>query len=361
MKTQTILIVNDDTEIIAALKDNLQILTGHYEVKTAADGERALKILQEEKIDFMVLDLQLPVMTGLQLLAELNNKRIWLPTIILSDEKIDETNKEFQNFGIIEFYKKPFLTEKIVFDLDDILKNRKKADLIKNFSLPAIMQLINMEKRTGIITVKIGKEDGKIFFGNGKLMDINIKGLSSEEALKECIHSFYDDREITIEYIEHRKKKKIDMSLIEMVMEASRINDEKRVPQAKDITGKRDRQGREVSQNDHLSTITALLNSLKELDSYIIADGEGEILEASSKDVNDLTLNSSIYLWVIGNKISDALKLGKPGNIIYYRKAKKRFIHKFKEYILIFDLTEIAKFSAFKKKLYELLDKLILA
>ncbi|MFC2155788.1 hypothetical protein ACFLRB_04785, partial [Acidobacteriota bacterium] len=202
-----------------------------------------------------------------------------------------------------------------------------------------------------------GKEDGKIFFRNGKLMDINIKGLSSEEALKECIHSFYDDREITIEYIEHRKNKKIDMSLIEMVMEASRINDEKRVPQTKDISGE---QGRGVSQNNHLPTIMALLNSLKELDSYIIADSEGEILEASSKDVNELALNSSIYLWVIGNKISDAFKLGKPDNIIYYRSAKKRFIHKFKEYILIFDLTEIAKFSAFKKKLYELLDKLLL-
>jgi DNA-binding response OmpR family regulator len=357
MKTQTILIVNDDTEIIAALKENLQILTGHYVVKTAANGEAALKILQKDKIDIMVLDLQLPVMNGIQLLAELNNKRIWLPSIVLSDEKIDKTNKEFQDFGIIEFYKKPFLMGKIVFDIDDILQNREKADLIKNFSLPAIMQLINMEKRTGIITVKIGKKDGKIFFRNGKLMDINIEGLSAEEALMECIHSLYDDREITIEYIEHRKKKKIDMSLIEMVMEASRINDEKRVPQTKDISGI---QGREVSQNDRLSTITALLNSLKELDSYIITNREGEILKASSKDVNDVALNSSIYLWVIGNKMSDALKLGKPGNIIYYRSAKKRFISKFKDYILIFDLTEITKFSVFKKKLYELLEKLIL-
>ena len=360
MNAQTILIVNDDPEIIAALKDNLQILTGHYEVKTAADGETALEILHKEKIDFMVLDLQLPVMNGIQLLAQLNNERIWLPTFILTDEKIDETNKEFQDFGIIEFYRKPFLTEKIVFDIDDILRNREKADLIKNFSLPAIMQLINMEKRTGIITVKIGKEEGKIFFRNGKLMDINIKGLSSDEALKECIHSFYDDREISIEYIEHRKKRMIDMSLIEMVMEASRINDEKRVPRAKDISGIQNRQGRSVSQNDHLSTMTALLNSLKELDSYIIADREGEILKASPKNVNEVALNSSIYLWVIGNKISEALKLGKPGNIIYYRSAKKRFIHKFKEYILIFDLTEITKFAVFKKKLYELLDKLIL-
>lgn len=356
MNAQTILIVNDDTGFVESLKENVGILTGHYIVKSAFDGKQALNILEKEEFDFMVLDLQLPVMNGLQLLAELNNKRMWLPAFILSDEKIDEKNKEFQEFGILGYYKKPFLPEKIVFDIDDILRNRKNADLIKNFSLPAIMQLINMEKRTGIITVKIGEENSRIFFKNGKLMDINIKGLSSGEALRECIDSFYDDREITIEYIEHGKGRKIDMSLMEMVMEASRINDEKRAPGINAASGKH---VNAPLKDENLSIVTDLLNSLKEVENYFIADPEGEILKASSEEYNEIVLNSSIYLWVIGNKIGDALKLGRPGNLIYYRQAKKRFIHKYRDYILIFDLTEMTKFSAFKQKLNELLDKLI--
>jgi len=356
MNAQTILVVNDDTEFAETLKENIEILTGHFHIKPAFDGKQALEILEKEEFDFMVLDLQLPVLNGLQLLAQLNDKRIWLPAFILSDEKIDEKNKEFQEFGILGFYKKPFLPEKIVFDIDDILKNRRNADLIKNFSLPAIMQLINMEKRTGIITVKIGQENSRIFFKNGKLMDINIKGLSAEEALKECINSLYDDREITIEYIEHGKGRKIDMSLMEMVMEASRINDEKGAPGVSDVPGK---PVKPSLKDENLSIVTNLLNSLKEVENYFIADPEGDVLKASSEEYNEIVLNSSIYLWVIGNKIGDALKLGNPGNLIYYRKERKRFIHKFRDYILIFDLTEMTKFSAFKEKLNELLDKLI--
>lgn len=357
MNANIILIVNKDKEVVKTFKENIELLTGNYNVKEAYAGNNALEILEKEKVDFMVLDLKLPDINGLQLLTELDKKGIWLPTIILSDEKIAETTKEFREFGIIELFNKPYLPEKVVFDVDEILRNREKADIIKNFSLPAIMQLINMEKRTGIITVKIGKENSRIFFKNGKLMDIKIKGLSAEEALKECINYLYDDREISIEYIDHRIGKKIDMSLMEMVMEASRINDEKSLP-LKDVSGI---PGSEKGKEDNISIMTDLLNSLKEVESYIIADSEGEILSASSENYNEVVLNSSIYLWVIGNKISEALKLGRPGNLIYYRNAKKRFIQKFKNYIFIFDLTGITKFAIFKKKLTELLDKLVLA
>lgn len=357
MTPKTILIVNDDVETVETLKENICLLTSQYNVKTTADGKKALAILENEDIDFMLLDLKLPGMNGLQLLTELSGKGIWLPTIVLSGDKIDGTTKEFQDFGIIEFYKKPFLPEKIVVNMDEILGNKEKADLIKNFSLPAIMQLINMEKRTGIITAKIGKENGRIFFKNGKLMDIKIKGLSSRAALEECMNSLYEEREISIEYIDHKIGKQIDMSLMEMVMEASRINDEKKISPKKYLPGEQDSRQRAL---ENLAVITDLLNSLKEVENYIVTDSEGEILKASSENYNELILNSSIYLWVIGNKISDALHLGKTGSMVYYRSAKKRFIQKFGDFIFILDLTAITKFAIFKKKLTELFDKLVL-
>ncbi|MCI0470393.1 MAG: DUF4388 domain-containing protein, partial [Candidatus Aminicenantes bacterium] len=271
-------------------------------------------------------------------------------------DKIDEANKEFQEFGVIEFFKKPFLPEKVVVTMDEILGNKEKADLIKNFSLPAIMQLINMEKRTGIITAKIGKENGRIFFKNGKLMDIKIKGLSSPAALEECMNSLYEEREISIEYIDHKIGKQIDMTLMEMVMEASRINDERRII-PKNAPGEQDSRSH---IHENLAIMTDLLNSFKEVESYIITDSEGEILKASAENYNELVLNSSIYLWVIGNKISEALRLGKTANMVYYRNAKKRIIQRFDDYIVILDLTAITKFAIFKKKLTELLDKLVL-
>ncbi len=356
MNEQTILIVDDDKEIVRSLKENILAISKNYTVKTSYEGKSALEILEKEEIDFMILDLQMPVMNGLQLLAELHNKGIWLPIIIISDTVINEEKKGFKEFGVIDFFKKPFLPERIVITIDEIMKNRGKTDLIKNFGLPAIMQLIAMENKTGILTVKIGEENGKIFFKDGNLIDIEIKGLSREEALKECINSLYDEKEISIEYINHRKEKKINMTLMEMVMEASRIRDETKAPPGNAETG----ENRKISKSGNLSIITNLLNSLKELESYIIADAKGEILTASSKNYNDDVLNASIYLWVIGSRLGNEFKMGEPANLIYYLKTRKRLIYKYNDYIIILDLTEIAKFSAFKKKLNELFNRLVL-
>ncbi len=357
MNEQTILIVDDDKEIVQSLKKNILAINTNYTVKTSHDGKNALEILEKEEIDFMILDLEMPVMNGLQLLAELHNKGIWLPIIIISDTKVNEERKEFKEFGVIDFFKKPFLPERMVINIDEIMRNRGRTDLIKNFGLPAMMQLIEMEKKTGILTVKIGKENGKIFFKDGKLMDIEVKGLSRGESLKECINSFYDEKEISIEYINHRKDKKINMTLMEMVMEASRIRDEKKLSSEQTATTP---QNWEISEGDHISIIANLLHSLKEVESYIIANAKGEILTASSKNYNEDVLNASIYLWVIGVRFGNEFKMGEPANLIYYLKTRKRLIYKYNDYIIILDLTEITKFSAFKKKLDELFNRLIL-
>jgi len=357
MNEQTILIVDDDKEIVQSLKKNILAINKNYTVKTSHDGKNALEILEKEEIDFLILDLQMPVMNGLQLLAELHIKKIWLPIIIISDTKVNEEKKEFKEFGVIDFVKKPFLPERMVINIDEMMRNRGKTDLIKNFGLPAMMQLIEMEKKTGILTVKIGKENGKIFFKEGKLMDIEVKELSTGEALKECINSLYDEKEISIEYINHRKEKKINMTLMEMVMEASRIRDEKK--RSPEHTTALD-QNREISESDHLSIIANLLHSLREVERFIIADAKGEILTASSNNYNEDILNASIYLWVIGARFGNEFKMGEPANLIYYLKARKRLIYKYNDYIIILDLTEIAKFSAFKKKLNELFNRLVL-
>ena len=96
------------------------------------------------------------------------------------------------------------------------------------------------------------------------------------------------------------------------------------------------------------------------MESYIIADEKGAIFTASSKNYNEDVLNASIYLWVIGSRLGNEFKMGKPTNLIYYLKTRKRLIYKYNDYIIILDLTEITKFSAFKKKLDELFNRLVL-
>jgi DNA-binding response OmpR family regulator len=355
MNTQTILIVDDDLELVRRFQENMKEISENYIIKTVEDGKKALETLEQENIDLVILNLEIPVMNGLQVLSGLLHKGIWLPVVIITGFNISEKDDKLKDFGIIDLIRRPFLLEEVVIKIDAIMKNREKKDLIKNFSLTAILQLIEMEKRTGIITIKIGRENGRMFFRDGKIMDVVVKGLSTAEALESFMNSLHDDREISIEYIDHKKDKRINMTLMEMVIEASRLKDERKA--ASEYVEPR-KVKKKTSKNDNLPRIVELLNSLKEVDNYVIADLEGEVLTASPGKENSDVMNSCIYLWVIGEKMGQELDIGYPRDLTCYHKGKKRFMQKYLDYIIILELMEISKLAIFKEKLNELLGKL---
>ncbi len=114
----------------------------------------------------------------------------------------------------------------------------------------------------------------------------------------------------------------------------------------------------EKLKNDKLANIFSLLGSLEEVESYIITDMEGRIHAASSDNYNDNTINSCIYLWVIGSQFGSKFKMGEPVNLINCLKTRKRLIQKYKDFLIVLNLIDIAKFSAFKRKLYELFNEI---
>ncbi|NJD60695.1 MAG: response regulator, partial [Anaerolineae bacterium] len=62
--TKKILVVDDETQIVKVLKAYLEQVG--YQVVTALDGKAALAIFQREKPDFMILELTLPGLDGLE-------------------------------------------------------------------------------------------------------------------------------------------------------------------------------------------------------------------------------------------------------------------------------------------------------
>ena len=61
-----VLIVDDDVELVGLLK--FALVSGGYEVTTAFDGEQALARLHEAVPDLVVLDVNLPLLDGFQVL-----------------------------------------------------------------------------------------------------------------------------------------------------------------------------------------------------------------------------------------------------------------------------------------------------
>ena len=107
-----ILIVDDDQDILRALKKRLSWM-GH-EVLTAEDGEQALRSAMEDQPDLMLLDIELPGLSGLDVLKQLGEKRSGIPpqvvpeVIVITAFGTIGRAVEAMRLGACDFLTKPF-------------------------------------------------------------------------------------------------------------------------------------------------------------------------------------------------------------------------------------------------------------
>ncbi|MBL1079152.1 response regulator [Nocardia sp. 2] len=99
------LVVDDEPQILRALRINLSVRG--YEVTTAANGAAALRAAAEKHPDVVVLDLGLPDMDGIEVLAGL---RGWstAPVIVLSARTDSSDKVEALDAGADDYVTKPF-------------------------------------------------------------------------------------------------------------------------------------------------------------------------------------------------------------------------------------------------------------
>ncbi|MGV0624663.1 response regulator [Mycolicibacter minnesotensis] len=103
--TTRVLVVDDEPQILRALKINLSVRG--YEVVTAATGAGALRAAAEQRPDVVILDLGLPDISGIEVLAGL---RGWLtaPVIVLSARTDSADKVEALDAGADDYVTKPF-------------------------------------------------------------------------------------------------------------------------------------------------------------------------------------------------------------------------------------------------------------
>src|SRR4028118_667373 len=80
MATNKILVVEDDLNQRTLYEEELG--DEGYRILTASDGREAIKVVQEEKPDLVVLDINMPVMDGLDTLSKMLEYNSKMPVII---------------------------------------------------------------------------------------------------------------------------------------------------------------------------------------------------------------------------------------------------------------------------------------
>ncbi len=117
-----ILIVDDERNIRLTLKDILG--DEGFECRTVDSGEKALDILDSERIDMMILDVRLPGMDGLTVLQKALNVDPDLDILMISGHGTIETAVDAVKHGAYDFLEKPLSMAKVLTAARNILEKR---------------------------------------------------------------------------------------------------------------------------------------------------------------------------------------------------------------------------------------------
>ena len=124
--SKTIMIVDDEPSILRSLGGALE--DEGYRILTANDGLRALKKIEEEPPDLVLLDIWMPGIDGIETLKRLRAQHAGLPVIMISGHGSIETAVTATKLGAFDFIEKPLSLEKTLVTVQNALSFRQLND-----------------------------------------------------------------------------------------------------------------------------------------------------------------------------------------------------------------------------------------
>jgi DNA-binding NtrC family response regulator len=114
-----ILCVDDEPSILALVSMHL-ILQG-FEVKTAANGEDAIRVLEREAFDILLLDIEMPKMNGLEVLRYIKMRHINVHPIMLTGADDLHALDECARWGAFDYLPKPYNFHELMDSIERLL------------------------------------------------------------------------------------------------------------------------------------------------------------------------------------------------------------------------------------------------
>jgi two-component system KDP operon response regulator KdpE len=119
-----VLAVDDEAGILRLIR--LDLTAQGFDVKTAGDGAQAMRAIEEETPDIVILDVMLPDVNGLDLLRQMRDAGSF-PVIMLTAKDRDTDKAEGLNLGADDYLGKPFSPEELSARVHAVLRRQRGA------------------------------------------------------------------------------------------------------------------------------------------------------------------------------------------------------------------------------------------
>ena len=127
LKHKHVLIADDDS-LIRKFVANIMESEG-VEVSEASNGQIALNLIIKHKIandmfDFLITDIQMPEISGIELIKALKNRGISLPTIVMTGNYDSDIIDQLKDFKYVHFLKKPFWIRELLKEVSQVVEDK---------------------------------------------------------------------------------------------------------------------------------------------------------------------------------------------------------------------------------------------
>ena len=185
MEKMRILAIDDNTVNLATLEQELK---SKYEVIPMISGRRAIKYLYREQVDLILLDVEMPIMDGIETLKEIRAQEngVTVPVIFLTAKKDKATVIDGAKLGIMDYITKPFHPEDLHERIERVFKRlgvlpmeeeelyQRVLGILKDMKEGRIKQAI--VKTEEVLNYQIDEElSGRIRNVLGKLKQNNVE------------------------------------------------------------------------------------------------------------------------------------------------------------------------------------------
>lgn len=131
-----ILVVEDEEGILSLLEETLRI--AGFDPITANSGAQALTFTRKESIDLVLLDVNLPLLDGFQVLTKIRQTHPSMPVIMLTARQDKRDVIEGFNLGADDYVVKPFSVEEVILRVNALLRRSTPLEDAKLLTLGPI-------------------------------------------------------------------------------------------------------------------------------------------------------------------------------------------------------------------------------
>jgi len=188
-KRSQFLFVDDEPEFLAALTSQLKEFSkAHWAFRTATNHSQALEQLKAQPVEIIVLDVEMPVMDGVEFLRLLRHTHPAQRVVMLSGHPDETVRKSAIELGASLFLQKPSTPEGFrgLFTALEALEASGPQSGFRGVMQVGLQDVLQMEclgRKSSILAISTGNRRGQIYISDGAIIHAECGQLQGEMAL----------------------------------------------------------------------------------------------------------------------------------------------------------------------------------